>query len=130
MTLAIVTTGSPVFNYNSESFNTCVNPATVRPFFWGATNPNAYESRWWSDPTAYVLGPGTVTLTMPLTPDRWSDVGGQYGNYSSTTQAGFAASLANVGSIGMTFGGGCFMGHGVNVSGGTATFELLSYTIQ
>jgi hypothetical protein len=29
----------------------------------------------------------------------------------------------------MTFGGGCFFGHGVNVSGGTARFALISYTI-
>jgi hypothetical protein len=33
----------------------------------------------------------------------------------------------NVGNIGMTFGGGCFAGHGVNISGGTARFSLTSY---
>jgi hypothetical protein len=128
MTLKVTTTGSPVFDYNSEAINTCVTPATVRPFFWGALNPNANESRWWSNPIAYVLGPGTVTLTVPLTGDHWMDVDGHYGN-DSVGQPGFLASLANVGSIGMTFGGGCFLGHGVNVSGGTATFELVSYRI-
>jgi hypothetical protein len=55
----------------------------------------------------------------------WSDVIGEFGTLSATTQAGFAATLASVSQIGMTFGGGCFFGHGVNVSGGTAAFELL-----
>jgi hypothetical protein len=50
---------------------------------------------------------------------------GEFGTLSATTQAGFAATLASVSQIGMTFGGGCFFGHGVNVSGGTAAFELL-----
>src|SRR6267378_2175791 len=47
MTFTIATTGSPVFNYMSEPFNTCSNPATVRPFFWG-TGDATNDGRWWS----------------------------------------------------------------------------------
>ena len=31
-----------------------------------------------------------------------------------------------VGNVGMTFGGVCFAGHGVNISGGTARFSVVS----
>jgi hypothetical protein len=30
----------------------------------------------------------------------------------------------------MVFGGGCFVGHGVDVSGGTAQFVLIDYKIE
>ena len=30
------------------------------------------------------------------------------------------------GNVGMTFGGVCFAGHGVNISGGTARFSVVS----
>jgi hypothetical protein len=73
---------------------------------------------------------GDVTMTVPLTPDQWSSVYRKVGNLNSSTLAGFQDALANLGDVGMTFGGGCFAGHGVNVSGGTARFVLISYTIS
>ena len=69
-------------------------------------------------------------LENSLTPDQWSSVYGKTGNYDATALAGFRDALANLGHIGMTFGGGCFFGHGVNVSGGTARFVLIGYTIS
>ena len=43
---------------------------------------------------------------------------------------GFQDALGDLGHVGMTFGGGCFFGHGVNISGGTARFSLISYTVS
>jgi hypothetical protein len=61
-----------------------------------------------------------VTMTVPLTPDQWSSVYGKPGNLNATTLAGFHDALTNLGHVGMTFGGGYFAGHGVNVSGAGA----------
>lgn len=133
MTFQIVTTGAPVFNYVMESDNTCNTPATVRLFLERKHDDLAEEFyRWWANPVGYELQPtsGGVTLTVPLTPDQWSSVYGKFGNYNATTLAGFQDVLTNLGRAGMTFGGGCFFGHGVNVSGGTARFVLISYTIS
>jgi len=131
--IQVVTTGAPVFNYVFEPANTCVYPAHFRLYFeadssaW--TNSAGDTFRWWSNPIAYELAGGSATLTVPLTGDQWSTVYGRFGNSDADAAAGFQASLLHTGLAGGTFGGGCFFGHGVNVSGGTAQFQLLSYSI-
>jgi hypothetical protein len=35
-----------------------------------------------------------------------------------------------MGRIGLTFGGGCFFGHGVFIDGGPAQFILTNYAVQ
>ena len=133
MTFEILTTGTPNFNYVMESDNNCATPATVRLFLERKNDDFSEEFyRWWANPASYELQatPGEVTLTVPLTPDQWSSVYGKGGNYNADSLAGFQDALQNLGDIGMTFGGGCFFGHGVNVSGGTARFALISYTIS
>jgi len=133
----VVTSGTPVFNYRLEPGNTCEYPAHARAHFarTAPTNRKAFEDeiyapdnfRWWANPTAMVLEAGTATVTVPLDPAQWSDTNGTFGDVDPI---GFAAALAAPGTIGLTFGGGCFFGHGVNVSGGTARFLLTSYTVQ
>ncbi len=133
MTFQIVTTGAPSFNYVMESDNTCTTPASVRLFLERKNDDFTGEFyRWWANPVGYELQPmsGNVTLTVALTPDQWSSVYGKVGNYDATTLAGFHDVLTNLGRAGMTFGGGCFFGHGVNVSDGTARFVLINYTIS
>lgn len=132
VTLRIDTTGSPVFHGNLEPGNTCPAPATARPYIEGyngfgiiGTAPS--DRRWWSNPSAIVLAGGTHTLTVPLQPQYWSNANGQFGD---TLPAAFTATLANVGRMGVTFGGGCFFGHGVNVSGGTATLTITDYRVS
>jgi hypothetical protein len=129
VSLAIQTAGLVVFNYMTEPFNTCATPGSVRPFFWSNRDGNGEFDRWWSNPTAYPLAGGTGTLTVPLTPDRWSSVFGKAGNADASARAGFDRALTNVSSLGLTFGGGCFFGHGVNVSGGSARFVLMEYRL-
>jgi hypothetical protein len=133
MTFQILTTGAPTFNYAMDSDNTCTTPATVRLFLERRNdNFSAEFYRWWANPTAYDLQPtsGNVTLTVPLAPDQWSSVYGKAGNYDATARAGFQDALTDLERVGMTFGGGCFFGHGVNVSGGTARFVLIDYTVS
>jgi hypothetical protein len=132
MTFRVNTTGSPTYNYQlGDPDNTCERPANVRLFLQRADDDLAHEFyRWWANPISYQLGSddnSTVTLTVPLAPDQWSSVLGRFGNESAESLAAFQETLQHMGHVGMTFGGGCYFGHGVNVSNGTARFTLLSY---
>ena len=60
------------------------------------------------------LANGEYAMTVRLSPDQWTNVEGE------RSGAGFAKTLKRVDNIGLTFGGGCFFGHGVSVTGGTA----------
>jgi hypothetical protein len=132
-----VVTSSPavVFNYNFEPGNTCVYPAHVRLILarndWAATGkktPADYQNtRWWSNPiAAELVGGSTVQLNVPLAPEQWSNI---YGETGTAEPAGFNQALAKPGMVGFSFGGGCFFGHGVNVSGGTAEFIVWGLAI-
>jgi hypothetical protein len=41
-----------------------------------------------------------------------------------------AEATANLGHAGVTFGGGCFYGHGVRVLNGRATFTLKRFDVR
>jgi hypothetical protein len=85
--------------------------------------------RWWSNPSSFVLAPtnGAVTFTVPLHGSQWTDVNGMNGVQQPS---GFAAALAHPANIGMTFGGGCFFGHGVFIDSGTATFNVTGFSVN
>ncbi len=133
---ATVAGSSPQWNYNNieNDGNTCVAPATVRFFIqeagddWSGNGAFAYY-RWWST-QAIPLQLGTFTLTVPLIPGDWSSVMGAQGDSSPAATAGFNQALASAQAIGMTFGGGCFYGHGVDLTGGSATFTVDGFTVQ
>jgi len=129
MTIAVQLFGTPSFQYQTNPDNTCVYPAHVRAFIERQKDQGGEYYRWWSNPISYQLdsNTGTVTLTTPLTPDQWSDVAGKFGTANPSE---FTAALQSVGHIGMTFGGGCFFGHGVWVSGASARFILTNYVIN
>ncbi len=130
VSLQVTTTGEAVFNYMTEPFNTCQTPATVRPFIWANRNGSGDSDRWWPSTASYTLAEGSAVLSIPLTPDKWSNVAGKSGSADRTMSAAFTGATGNVSSLGLTFGGGCFFGHGVNVRGGTARFILRDYRIQ
>jgi hypothetical protein len=133
LNVSVSETGSPTFIWYPEISNTCLTPpASAHPFFTSAASGadgNEYH-RWWAKSVSYVLGASGTALVIPLTPGNWSDVYGHSGDESAQTLAGFTDALNTARWIGLTLGGGCFFGHGVNVSGGTATFTVSSYTIQ
>jgi hypothetical protein len=78
--------------------------------------------RWWCSSGEYTLGTQdnqTITLSCPLTYDSWSSV------YGAVDHAQFTSTLENLGGVGVTFGGTGGWGHGVNLLGGSAQFQLL-----
>ena len=79
-----------------------------------------------ADPKPFPL----VTNHSAQLPEYWSSVSGQFGHANSATRYGFATAVLNVSQLGLTFGGGCSFGHGINVRGGSATFQLTGYAIQ
>lgn len=128
VTLQVSTSGPVVFTPLDTT--ACGLAPSVRPFFWANEAGNGDSDRWWSNPRAFTLAGGASTLTVPLEPAAWSNVSGRYGNADPAIQYAFERALTNVTRFGVTFGGGCSFGHGIRVSGGTATFTLSDYSVQ
>jgi hypothetical protein len=118
--------------YDLEPTNTCVSPPTARLLIWTrATQIDAgAHNRWWSNPLAFGLDDGnTAILTVPLAPDQWSSVYGEFGNGSDVALADWNTTLAKPYRVGFTMGGGCFFGHGV-AADPDASIALKGYTVQ
>jgi len=127
-TITITTTGTPTFDYKTETGNTCTFPAHAR-FYIQKVMSNDNYVRWWANPISLTLAAGTVKLVVPLNPSQWQDTWGHVGNSSAAATSGFKSSLARPTQIGLTFGGGCFFGHGVRVTNGTARFKVTDFNI-
>ena len=131
-TLQLSVTGSVIFNYMTESDNTCVSPAHAR--FIIDTGGDGQYDRWWARPLPFLLDAKNAglprTMAVALNPALWSSVFGQTGNLNSQTELGFSNALKHVRYLGLTFGGGCFYGHGVSVSGGTAQLTILAFYVS
>ncbi len=127
---AKATTGSPIYNYffSTDPGNTCNYPAHVRMFVQKYNDTSEFN-RWWSvDPGSYQLsGGGSITVTVPIIPSAWSSVFGKRGDLDAETTAEFWSAMNTPIIVGMTFGGGCFYGHGVSVLNGTASFTVLGF---
>lgn len=119
-------TGNPSFFWQTEPVNNCTGtPAGVHPmfvaFYTGAFVPTV---EWWSNPYYYPLGTNTQSLQIPISPNSWSDEQGHFANSSDASLAAFNSAMGNINTLGVSFGGGCFTGHGVSVVGGTARIEI------
>ena len=68
-------------------------------------------SRWWAASDFVALAPGSYVFDVPLSPERWTSVNGVCRDQTAPTE--FASALKNVSSLGVSFGAGCFYGHGV-----------------
>ena len=131
----ITMSDTPVFNYQLNPDNTCDYPAHARFYLQrkgdDLTGQGEYEFyRWFSNEVAYRLAAGSAHLAVALTPGQWTSVFGRKGDYDFAATAGFVQALRHLGNVGFVFGGGCYYGHGVNVSGGTARFTLSEYSIK
>jgi hypothetical protein len=135
--IEISATGTPSFEYALEANNTCVNPAHVRFLLQekdddlsGAGGKQYY--RWFSISAAYELAPGSTTTLTAYVSDlsQWVSVFGERADASAAATAGFRQAMNNLGAVGFSFGGGCFYGHGVRVSGGGARFGVTSYAVE
>jgi hypothetical protein len=129
----IAETGAAVYQYKLKADNTCDNPAIVSLFLQQQgdrlTASEPYK-RWWSV-GGYALKSGSGELTVSLEDgSKWLSVFGERGNASAAASAGFAAAKQYLGNIGLTFGGGCFKGHGVNLAPGSGTSRFTLTTLR
>ena len=123
------------FHYFGEATpsNPCGTPASVRLYFSSngsfGSKKDWYSNFWWSNSadSSHVLANGMFTITASVSPTNWSNWNGQGG---LARPDGFAAAAADPALIGFSFGGGCFYENGVGATGGTATFTLLSFSID
>jgi hypothetical protein len=96
----------------------------------GVGHKNLYNY-WWADVGSYTFVPGSATATMSVTlnPANWSGI---CGNPGSANPAMFDTALANIKYVGLSFGSYYFFSNGLGVDGntGTATFQLVSYSIS
>ena len=121
----IEATEGTLFRYDTKPDNTCGPgyPGIVGFYMQAATDP--VNGRWYlKNEKANTLKAGEFDFSALVSTDVWTGV------YPGSYGAAWSATLANVGAVGVVFGGGCFAAHGVNVSGGTARFTLDSYNIQ
>lgn len=118
------------FGEGDPTVNPCVYPANTRLFFQ-TSNAGGFDEThyWWSNPSSMVLANGTFTVTATVSGAGWSDFYGHFGSDPSYS-AGFAAAAANVTSIGLSFGGGCFFENGVGTSDGSGIFTLTSFSVS
>lgn len=132
----IAATGAPIFNYRTNSNNTCGPgfPGAVRLFiqragddFSGAGQFQQY--RYWSARAVRELAPGSHALRAMIDPAQWTDI---YGKSGSDYPERFRQALQNAARVGITFGGGCFYGHGVfNAdSNSTARFTIDAFSVE
>jgi len=56
-------------------------------------------------------------------------VEGQLGNANAQAAAGLSEVVKKDQYLGFTFGGGCFFGHGISVSDGTATLIISAFDL-
>lgn len=117
-------TGAPKYQALLEPANTCLpGDGSFRLFLQRIGDPmdlsQGPSMRFWSPPTT--LKSGAQSMTVDLDQLIWTNVSGQH------DANGFSAVLANLGSIGVTFGGGCFAGHGVNLNSGGSRFTTTAF---
>jgi len=134
LTIQVDTTGTPLFHLAQGPEPTCRTPPSARPYLeavgWEAMPPPYPSMRWWSRQAFVALAQaGTFSIDVPLTPDRWSGVSGQLAAQDATSQSWFAQIVtASVPArAGLVFGGGCSYGHGLYVSGGSATLTVSEF---
>ncbi len=118
-----------VFTYYGEP-DVCGAPASVRVFFSATGGPFAETQYWWahgSGAAALASGGGPLTASLG-NPSQWSDFFGHSGA-DPAYAAAYADAVANVTSIGLSFGGGCFFENGVGAPAG-GSFTLGSFGVS
>jgi len=114
----------PVFAWPADA---CGSPARARVMAQRQGDDlRSASGRWWSD-RPITLQVGATTITAPVSPERWSNVDGKVG---TADPQGFDDAMAHPGFVGLTFGGGCFFGHGVWLQSGAARMLVRDFSIQ
>lgn len=119
-------TGEATFISSDPASNACPGPAHFQLYIQRAGYQPTAAYQWfaWFHVPRNDLTPGRRRAVAPLTVDQWANVFAQ----QDATQ--FAMTLAQPQAVGMTFGKGCFAGHGVYVTGGSVTFTIHSFEVE
>jgi hypothetical protein len=113
------------WNYHFENANVCSAPASTHVMLQIKNDDlTASDGRYWSNSVGLELSNGPFALNIPVTEGNWTNVDGRF------NKDGFDKLLRSMGKVGFTFGGGCFFGHGVSVSGGKAMFYMTRFVID
>jgi len=124
-------TGAPVYQWKlGDPNNTCDDAGAHFSLYMQRRGDNlsgagAYEFfRWFK--SGGRITPGRATTIAMLSGADWTAV------YGRGNDAQFQATLADLGNVGLTFGGGCFAGHGVNLKpgSGTSRFVLHGFAVH
>lgn len=124
-------TGTFIYGGEGTADNPCLPPIATTRLFFQTSNAGGFDEThfWWSNPSSVILlSNGTFQVTATVTGAMWSDFFGHFGSDPSFS-AGFNAAAANVTSIGLSFGGGCFFENGVGTTDGSGTFTLNSFSV-
>ncbi len=104
---------------NSDQCTPGGNPPSMRLYFATGHSVSRYNL-WWADSSAVdFTGNASGMMTVSLDPSNWSDL---YGDSGSNAPTQFAAAVANVTVVGISFGDGCHYENGVTTSDGSGTF--------
>jgi hypothetical protein len=122
---------SPIFDYHTAPDNTCDAPAEVRLFLQRAGDDMSGNGkfefyRWWTT-SGTVLRAGSFKVQVTLSPALWTSVFGRTGDANPDE---FYAAMSDLGQVGVTFGGGCFYGHGVRILGHSAAFTMKKFSVH
>lgn len=107
--------------------DTCGGPAHFQLYIrrQGARFIAAHQFWHWFHPPRGELTPGRRRMVAPLTPDQWASM------FAQQNAAEFGVTLAGPTVVGLTFGRGCFAGHGLYLSGGgPVTFTIHGLVAQ
>lgn len=90
------------------------------------------DNRWWPSGVSCgflqtALDKGTLTLTIPVKPNLWTNV---WGKTASSRRSGWLNVLLHPGNLNIVFGGGNSFSHGVAVKGGSVRFILQKWSIK
>lgn len=139
MTGSIAASAGAVFNYLTQPDNNQPGGHAAACRLWfqetgddGLGTPGTTEFyRWWAnDPADVVLANGSFSVSAKLDGSAGGGWGSVRGGQASANPGPFAQAVNNAQLMGFTCGGGSFYGHGVNMSSGTATMTVTSYTVQ
>jgi hypothetical protein len=131
------------FEYFGEPDGSGVG-ATVRLYFETTTSlgeitcpcqDKGNASFWYSSPIFVeldALKTGDVTLAVSLVPSMWADAQERAGDADALQAALFAQAVKDVGTVGLSFGGGRHFHNGAGIRSGTGTgsFRLVSYEVS
>ena len=135
--LVAVGGGARTFNYQLNANNTCTYPAEMHLILaaddWDTVDNHAIEStdQQYQTPSYSItmqVGVGPQALTVPLDPKNW--IFRVSGQRASSNPTDWQYVLTHLTKVGVTFGGGCFYAHGVNVSGGPVQMQISNLQVQ